>query len=427
LAGRVQQRFFTGKDRLAFVLHVYHCQISRVLSNTVSPSSPVSFSELFYGDFMRIIAAPNAFKGSMNALEAAEAMKRGILAAVPECEVICVPVADGGDGLTEIMVQALSGALMEKNVKGPRMEACLATFCLTEDLAVIEMARASGLALLAKDQQDPTKTSSYGTGELIAAAMDAGARRIVVGLGGSATCDGGIGMASALGYRFLAKDGRELEPIGGSLPHIDTIDTTRVDKRLSATVFEGICDVTNPLVGENGASFVYSPQKGATVAQVELLDKGLRNLADIVDRQIGIDIRHLPGAGAAGGLGGGLHAFCGAELKKGIDLVMDLVNLKEQLRGADLVLTAEGQIDYQTKFDKAPAGVARAAKEANIPCIAICGSVGEGIEELYEIGLHAVFSLCKGPQSIDSAIKNGAHLLAFAVEQVVRTFVAGKS
>ncbi len=202
-AGRRQQRFFTGNDRLAIVLHVYHCQMSRVLPHIVSSLSPARFSELvFYGGFMRIIAAPNAFKGSMNALEAAEAMKRGILAAVPECEVICVPVADGGDGLTEIMAQALSGALIERYVKGPRMATCLATFCLTENLAVIEMARASGLALLAKDQQDPTMTSSYGTGELIAAAMDAGARRIVVGLGGSATCDGGIGMASALGYRF---------------------------------------------------------------------------------------------------------------------------------------------------------------------------------------------------------------------------------
>ncbi len=375
---------------------------------------------------MRIVAAPNAFKGSMNAPEAAEAMKAGILAAVPDCEVICVPVADGGDGLIDIMVQVLSGTLVEKRVKGPRMEPRLAPFCLAEHLAVIEMARASGLALIAKDQQDPTKTSSYGTGELIAAAMDAGARRIVVGLGGSATCDGGIGMAAALGYRFLARDGQELEPVGGSLAHIDTIDTSSVDKRLTATVIEGICDVTNPFAGENGASYVYSPQKGASPAQVEMLDAGLRNLADIIDRQIGVDIRHLAGAGAAGGLGGGLHGFLGAELKKGIDLVMDLVNLKEHLRGADLVLTAEGQIDYQTKFDKAPAGVARAALEANIPCIAICGSVGEKIEELYDIGMHAVFSLCRGPQSLDSAMENGKNLLSFGVEQVVRTFIAGK-
>ena len=361
---------------------------------------------------MRIIAAPNAFKGSMNAINAAEAMKQGILAAAPECEVVCIPVADGGDGLTEIMVQALSGTIVEKKVKGPRMQDCLAPFCLTENIAVIEMARASGLALIPKDQQDPTKTSTYGTGELIVAALETGVRRIIVGIGGSATCDGGIGMAAALGYKFLSKDGEELEPNGGSLHHIDSIDRSGVDKRLAETVVQGICDVTNPLVGENGASYVYSPQKGATPEQVKLLDDGLRNLADVIKREMGIDICQMAGAGAAGGLGGGLHAFLQAELKKGIDLVIDIVDLKKNLQGADLVLTAEGQIDFQTKFDKAPAGVARAAKEANVPCIAICGGVGDRINELYDIGMNAVFSLCKGPQSLESAMKDGPQLLA---------------
>jgi len=375
---------------------------------------------------MKIIAAPNAFKGSMNAIEAVAAMKKGIHAASPESEVVCVPVADGGDGLTEIMIQALSGALIEKKVKGPRMQDCLASFCLAENVAVIEMARASGLALIPKDQQDPTKTNTYGTGELIAAALETGVRRIIVGLGGSATCDGGIGMASALGYKFLSTDGEELEPNGGSLHRIYSIDRSGVDKRLSEIEVQGICDVTNPLFGENGASYVYSPQKGATPEQVKLLDDGLRNLAEVINREMGIDISKMDGAGAAGGLGGGLHAFLQAELKKGIDLVIDVVKLKEHLHDADLLLTAEGQMDFQTKFDKAPAGVARAAKEANVPCIAICGGIGDRINELHEIGINAVFSLCNGPQSLESAMENGPTLLAHTVEQVVRAFMAGR-
>ncbi len=380
------------------------------------------------GESMRIIAAPNAFKGSLSAVDAAKAMKTGILAAAPACAVICVPVADGGDGLTEVMAQALSGRLVEVSVRGPRMEQLSSRFCFAEkrELAVIEMARASGLALLPKDKQDPTKTSTYGTGQLISAALDKGVKRIVVGLGGSATCDGGIGMASALGYKFLDKSGKELEPIGSSLQRIYSMDCSEIDKRLKTVAIEGMCDVTNPLTGPGGASYVYSPQKGATAEQVKSLDEGLENLAGVILKEMGVDLRRMPGAGAAGGLGGGLHAFLGAELGKGVDLVIDMVKLKEKIRGADLVLTAEGKIDYQTKYDKAPAGVARAAKEAGIPCIAICGGVGEGLEELYDIGLNAVFSLCRGPQNLESAMQDSFHLLTQATEQVIRTFLAGR-
>lgn len=375
---------------------------------------------------MRIIAAPNAFKGSMDAVQAAEAMKRGVLAAVPDCEVICVPVADGGDGLTEVMVEALAGRLVEKRVHGPRFEEQSSPFCLAGDLAVVEMARASGLALLAEEQQDPTKTSTYGTGELIGAALDAGARRIVVGIGGSATCDGGIGMASALGYKFLNERGELVEPVGGNMQLIASINGDGLDPRLKNTIVEAVCDVTNPLIGESGASYVYSPQKGATPEQVRLLDMGLRHLADVIERDLGVAIHYLKGAGAAGGLGGGLHAFLDAELKKGIDLVIDMVSLKEKIAGADLVLTAEGQIDFQTRFDKAPAGVARAAREQGVPCIAVCGGVGERIDELYDIGMTAVFSLCRGPQSLESAMRDGFSLLTHQVEQVVRAFMAGR-
>jgi glycerate kinase len=377
---------------------------------------------------MRIIVAPNAFKGSLTAVDAAMAMRKGILAVIPDCHVVCVPVADGGDGLTEVMAQALSGTLIEMTVLGPRLDPLPSLFCLAEaqGVAVIEMARASGLALLPRSRQDPTKTSTYGTGQLLRAALDKGVRRLIVGLGGSATCDGGIGMASALGYTFLDKEGAELVPIGSSLRLIHAIDRSTVDNRLGAVVVEGVCDVTNPLIGPHGASFVYSSQKGASPEQIKELDAGLENLSRVIDREMGIDIRYMPGAGAAGGLGGGLHAFLGAELRKGIDLVIDIVNLKEKIRGADLVLTAEGRIDFQTKYDKAPAGVARAAQEAGVPCIAVCGGVGERIDELYESGISAVFSICTGPQSLESAMQGGFDLLSHTVEQVVRTFLAGR-
>lgn len=377
---------------------------------------------------MRIVVAPNAFKGSLSAAEAVEAMQKGVLAARPEAEVICVPMADGGDGLTEVMAATLGGVLVPVKVKGPRLDEQEACFCFVAErgLAVVEMAKASGLALLREEFRDPTLTSTFGTGELIRAALAAGARQIVVGLGGSATCDGGIGMAAALGYRFRGADGRDLHPIGLSLPLIERIDGSGLDPRLAGVAIVGICDVNNPLVGEHGASRVYSPQKGATPEQVQLLDEGLAHLAAVIARDLGPEIDRMPGAGAAGGLGGGLHAFLGAELKRGIDVVIDLARLKEKLRGADLVLTAEGQIDFQTTFDKAPAGVARAAKEAGVPCIAVCGGIGERIEELYGIGISAIFSLCRGPQSLEFAMVNSYSQLTQATEQVIRAFLAGR-
>ncbi|MEE4111252.1 MAG: glycerate kinase [Desulfobacteraceae bacterium] len=378
---------------------------------------------------MRVVVAPNAFKGSMNAVQAAEAMKIGLLAVIPQCDVICVPVADGGDGLTEVMLAGLNGMRVEAMVSGPRMEPLSASFCMVppRKLAVVEMAKASGLALLPKMRHDPTRTTTYGTGELIRAAMDNGATRIIVGIGGSATCDGGIGMAAALGYRFLDETGTPVEPVGGSLGAISSIDRRNVDPRLENISVSVACDVTNPLTGDNGASLVYSPQKGATPEQVIQLDDGLANLARVIQMDLGVAIADMPGAGAAGGLGGGLHAFVGAELKPGIDLVIDVVRLKNAVAGADLVLTAEGRIDGQTRFNKAPAGVARTAKAAEVPCIAICGGIGDGIESLYDIGIDAVFSICSGPQSLAEAMQNAEILLARQTAQVIRTFLAGRS
>ena len=377
---------------------------------------------------MRIVVAPNAFKGSMSAVKAAEAMKKGILAVMPRCDVACVPVADGGDGLTDVMLVALGGTRVETVVSGPRMQPLSAVFCMVSprNLAVVEMAKASGLALLPKALHDPTLTTTYGTGELIRAAMDNGAARIIVGIGGSATCDGGIGMAAALGYRFLDESGTPVEPVGGSLEAIAAIDRRNIDPRLDGISVSVACDVTNPLTGDDGASAVYSPQKGATPEQVVRLDAGLANLARVIRKDLGVAIADMPGAGAAGGLGGGLHAFVDADLKPGIDLVIDVVRLKDAVAGADLVLTAEGRIDHQTRFNKAPAGVARTAKAAGVPCIAVCGGIGEGIELLYDIGIDAVFSICSGPQSLAAAMQDADGLLKQQTEQVVRTFLAGR-
>ncbi len=378
---------------------------------------------------MKIVLAPNAFKGSLTAMEAAGAMARGVLRACPKAEIVKVPVADGGDGLAEVLLGALGGEVRTVTVQGPRDAPIDASFCYVPslNLAAIEMALASGLALLPDEQRDPMLTTTYGTGQLILAALELGVSRIVVGIGGSATNDGGIGMAAALGIGFPDADAQPVRPVGGSLGAIRKIDISGLDPRVADTHFEVVCDVENPLLGPTGAAAVYGPQKGATPEQVEMLDAGLGNLAGLIETHLGIDVRTLPGAGAAGGLGAGLRAFLGAELRRGVDLVLDLVGLEEKLAGADLVLTAEGQIDFQTTFGKAPAGVALRAQARHIPCLALAGSVGGGLDDLHAIGIDAVFSLCPGPVSLERAMTAGADYLAAATEQAVRGFMAGRA
>lgn len=373
---------------------------------------------------MKIVLAPNAFKGSMSAMGAALAMEQGVLAAFPGAQVVKVPVADGGDGLADVLIDALDGEARVVTVRGPLDEPVQATLCHVPalGLAAVEMAVASGLALLSAQDRDPTRTTTYGTGELMLAALDLGARHLVVGLGGSATNDGGVGMASALGIRFLDASGNPVAPVGGALGLICRIDSSGLDPRLATVRCEAICDVDNPLLGPQGAAHVYGPQKGASAAQVEELDAGLAQLADRIAADLGMDVRDMPGAGAAGGLGAGLHAFLGAELRRGVDLVMDLVGLDAHLAGADLVITAEGQIDFQTAFGKAPAGVAQRARAQGIPCVAIAGGIGERITDLQGIGIDAVFSLCPGPMTLEQAMEAGPALLQAATEQVVRCF-----
>ncbi|MCG8616444.1 MAG: glycerate kinase [Desulfobacterales bacterium] len=377
---------------------------------------------------MKIIAAPNAFKGSLTADRAAQAMAEGIHRVDPGIAVIRVPVSDGGDGLVIAMAHAMAADLITVTVNDPRERPVAAEYLWDADqsAAVIEMALASGLALLPEDLQDPTLTTTFGTGELIRDALDRGAKRILLGIGGSATCDGGMGVAAALGYRFLDSHGKELPPIGRSMDRVAVIDNSGADPRLAGTTFSVACDVTNPFYGPEGAAVVFGPQKGATREQVEELDKGLANFSRIIRKDMGTDLTGLEGAGAAGGLGGGMKAFFNAELTPGIDLVLDLLNFKDKVSGADLVLTAEGRIDDQTCFNKAPAGVAMSARAAGVPCLGLCGSLGEGIAPLYDLGMDAVLSICPGPVTLESAMAEGYDLLARATEQAVRTFISGR-
>lgn len=378
---------------------------------------------------MKIVTAPNAFKGSLTATEAAIAMEAGIRRIIPEAEVIQVPVADGGDGLVEVAVEALNGEMRSLEVAGPRNSTLEANFCYVQsmDLVTVEMALASGLALLPEDLQDPTLTTTFGTGELIKAGLDIGVSRINVGIGGSATNDGGIGMAQALGVRFLDKNGSELPGIGASLASIVKIDLSGLDPRIRETTIEAVCDVENPLYGPEGAAFVYGPQKGASPEQVKELDKGLKNLAELIQKDLGMDVADMPGAGAAGGLGAGLHAFLGAKLCKGIDLIFDLVGLPKKLSGADLALTGEGQIDFQTVFGKAPGGVGVAARAQGIPCFAIAGSIGKELGDLHKSGINAVFSLCPGPMTLEESMKLSKENVTRVTEQAIRAFLAGRN
>ncbi len=293
--------------------------------------------------------------------------------------------------------------------------------------AVIEMAAASGLPLVPPQQRNPLHTTTLGTGDLIRAALDLGCRRLIIGIGGSATTDGGLGMAQALGARFLDADGNRVPPTGEGLLRLAHIDMSVFDTRVHEAVIRVACDVDNPLYGPQGAAHVYGPQKGADPQAVELLDRGLEQLAEVVERDLGLAIADLPGAGAAGGLGAGLVAFCGASLEPGVKIVVETVGLREKMRGADLCLTGEGRIDFQTAFGKTPKGVADVAVEMNVPVIAVGGSVATDATNLDEL-FQAVFSICNGPLTLEEAMqpKKAAELLAFTAREVLRCFTAGR-
>jgi glycerate kinase len=370
----------------------------------------------------RVLIAPQGFKGSLTGLEIAHAMEIGVKRAWPAAETLLVPVADGGDGTLQALVDASGGSIHTARVQDPLGRPIDAQWGALGDgvTAVIEMARASGLALLTTPERNPLRTSTCGVGELMLAALEAGFRKLIIGIGGSATNDGGAGMAQALGVRLLDIEGRPVGPGGAGLETLERIDMSGLDPRLVEATVDVACDVNNPLTGPDGASAVYGPQKGATPEMVRRLDAALERFGSIIRRDLEIDIADSPGAGAAGGLGAGLMAFAQASLRSGADIVLEAVHLEDHLDGADLVLVGEGRMDRSTVFDKAPVAVARRAHERGIPVLAVCGSLGEGYETVHDHGITAAFGAATGPMTLDEALADTRRLVAAATEEACR-------
>ena len=375
---------------------------------------------------MRIVIAPDSFKECLSAERVARAMAMGALRTCPEADIDLAPMADGGEGTVDALVAATGGRLVSMDVTGPLGERVRAQYGVLGDdsTAVIEMAAAAGLALVPLERRDPRVTTTRGVGELIAHALDNGLRRIIVGIGGSATNDGGAGMAQALGFRMVGpiseSDRKEFPTGAAALAVLTAIDSSRKHRALDEAEILVACDVQNPLCGPNGASRVYGPQKGATPEAVDELDAALLHFARVVEAQLGVPILDVPGGGAAGGLGAGLVAFAGARLTPGVELVAQACGLEDRVKIADLVLTGEGRIDGQTVNGKTPVGVARIAKRHGVPVVALAGSLGEGYKGVYDCGMDAVFSICPGPLSLDEAVARAEELLADAAEAVVR-------
>ena len=374
------------------------------------------------------VLAPDSFKESMTAEQVCLAMQRGIEKVIPDAKIIHVPMADGGEGTVDALVSARNGRKVYIEVSGPfTQQKVQAYFGLIENdqTAVIEMALANGIHLIEKSQRNPLYTSTFGTGEMIKAALDLGVSKIIIGLGGSVTNDAGAGMTQALGAKFLDEHGQSVASGGGQLDQIQSIDLSELDARLKQTEIIIASDVNNPLCGENGASYVFAPQKGANPEMVAVLDQNLKHFADLVEATLNIEKQNISGAGAAGGLGFGLMAFAGASIRSGVEIVIEETELAEKITQADYVFTGEGGIDFQTNFGKTPFGVAQVAKRLNKPVIAFAGYVGEGVEELYDEGFTAIFVFFDGACDLTTALKNGEKNLERCCENVVRMMSIG--
>ncbi len=377
---------------------------------------------------MKIVIAPDGFKGNLSALQVARAIDKGIKRVVPDALTTIKPMADGGEGTVQALVDATGGKLMTTEVTDPLGGRILAHWGLLSDKAtgVIEMAAASGLPLVPTDKRNPLLTTTCGTGELILTALESGCRKLIIGIGGSATNDGGAGMAQALGARLLDSTGADLPFGGAALANLERIDVTNLDSRLADCEVLIASDVTNPLCGTQGASAVYGPQKGATPEMVAQLDTALSHYADVIQRDLGIRVKDMPGAGAAGGLGAGLIVFLKAKVIPGIDIVIQATNLVEHLKDADLVFTGEGRLDSQTAHGKVPTGVAKKAKEFGLPVIAIAGEILDDYHVVYEHGIDAVLSIAPGPISLSQSMAEAERLITDTAERAIRLFLCGK-
>lgn len=375
---------------------------------------------------MRVVIAPDSFKGSNTSARVAETIERGVLKVFPDAEIHRIPIADGGEGTVEAVVLGGGGEYREVGVTGPLGEPVTARYgILSGGRGVIEMAAASGLPLVPNDRRNPELTTTYGTGELIRDALDQGCTELLIGIGGSATNDAGVGMAQALGFSFLDSSGREVRGCGGDLHRIESIDISSADRRLAGCKISVACDVRNPLYGEEGAAAIYGPQKGADEKSIEFLDRGLRHFAAVADRIFSVDLQAIPGAGAAGGLGAGLLVFCGAELKSGIDAILDIVRFDEAVRDADLVLTGEGAMDGSSAYGKVPVGIARRLAGSGVPVLAIVGDIGKGASAVYDLGIDGIMSTVSRAVPLEVALRESSEMLEDAAERLMRFLSVG--
>ncbi|MGK7377389.1 glycerate kinase [Planococcus sp. 1R117A] len=357
---------------------------------------------------MKVLIAIDSFKGSISSIEGSEAISAGIKEVYPQAQIVTLPLADGGEGTVEALIRATDGNLVEKEVMGPLKEKVTAVYGILGDgkTAVIETAAACGLPLVPNNQRNPLLTTTYGVGELIADAIDKGCREFVIGLGGSATNDAGIGMLQALGFRFYNQHNEEVGVDGQALTDICKLDLEHVNVILKECTFRIACDVKNPLYGPMGAAYIFGPQKGATPEIVKQLDEGLRHFADIVQNALGVDINQIDGAGAAGGLGAAFSGFLNGQLQSGIDLVLEIIDMEKSMEGADFVITGEGKLDGQTSMGKAPLGVAQLAQKQGIPVIALAGGITEETVALNKLGITSYFSIMNAPMSLEEAMNS---------------------
>ena len=376
---------------------------------------------------MKVVLAPDSFKGSLSAIEVVEAMKKGITSIDPAAVICEAPMADGGEGITDNIVQLFNGRTEYLEVTGPAGKPTKAKYgVFRENICVIEVAETSGITLLTEDELNPLKTTTFGLGELIKAALDKGYRSFIIGLGGSATNDGGAGMAAALGYRLLDKDGNDIAYGGGALSELVRIDAKNADTRIAESEFVSACDVKNPLCGENGASRIFGPQKGADEATVKVLDDNLKNFAGVIRDCLGKDIAEVPGSGAAGGLGGGAIALLNGRLAEGITIMTELSELDQKIKTADLVLTGEGKCDGQTLNGKTPYGVARIAQKYDVPVVMLAGIVGKGAEALYQNGVSDIYCIKPDDVTVEYSLKHADKLVEAASAKAYSEFIQQK-